>query len=73
MNDFEDWQSRIRTVPLDLGWGAEVLLVALGVAAIIHAVSDSTAVSLVLLVSCAGAYAFILAMTALESRRGHLW
>jgi len=72
LNDFEDWRSKIYQVPLDLGWAAEVLLVALGLAAIIHAASDSATVSLVLLVPYTGACAFILAMTALQSRRGHL-
>ncbi len=69
-NDPSDWRSKVYQVPLDPGWLAEVLVAALGIAAIVHAVSDSATVSLVLLVPYTGAYAFILAMTALQSRRG---
>jgi hypothetical protein len=72
LKDLEDWHSKIYSVSLDLRWVAGVLLLSIGFAAIIHPVSDSAAVSLVLLVPCTAAYAFILAMTALESRRGHL-
>ncbi len=69
-NAASDWRSKIYQVPLDPGWLAEVLVVTLGIAAIAHAVSDSATVSLILLVPYTGAYAFILAMTALQSRRG---
>jgi cellulose synthase/poly-beta-1,6-N-acetylglucosamine synthase-like glycosyltransferase len=69
-NDPGDWRSKIYQVPLEPGWSAEILLVALGMAAIVHAFSDSAAVSLILLVPYTGAYAFIFVMTALQSRRG---
>jgi cellulose synthase/poly-beta-1,6-N-acetylglucosamine synthase-like glycosyltransferase len=69
-NDPGDWRSKIYQVPLEPEWLAEVLLVLLGMAAIAHALSDSATLSLVLLVPYTGAYAFILAMTALQSRRG---
>jgi cellulose synthase/poly-beta-1,6-N-acetylglucosamine synthase-like glycosyltransferase len=72
LNDFGGWRSKVYQVPLDLEWAAEVLLVALGLTAIFHAVSDFAPVSLVLLVPYTGAYAFIVAMTALQSRRGRL-
>lgn len=69
-NDQGEWRSKIYQVPLDPGWSVEVLLVALGTVAIAHALSDSATASLILLVPYTGAYAFILAMTALQSRRG---
>lgn len=70
LNDFAGWRSKTYQVPLDLGGVAEVLLVALGLVAIRHAMSDSATLSLVLLIPYTGAYAFVLAMTALQSRRG---
>ncbi len=70
LNDTGDWRSKIYQVPLDPGWAGEVLVVALGLLAILRAVSDSATVSLILLVPYTSAYAFVLAMTALQSRRG---
>jgi cellulose synthase/poly-beta-1,6-N-acetylglucosamine synthase-like glycosyltransferase len=70
LNNTGDWRSKIYQVPLDPGWAGEALIVALGLLAIIRAVSDSAPVSLILLVPYTSAYAFVLALTALQSRRG---
>lgn len=70
VNAFGDWRSKIYQIPLDPGWVAEGLLVALGLTAIVHALSDSVPVSLILLIPYTVAQAFTLIMTALQSRRG---
>jgi hypothetical protein len=72
LKDRGAWRSKIYQVPLDLGWAAEGLLVVLGLVAILHAVSDSATLSLLLLIPYTSAYAFVLALTALQSRRGQL-
>jgi cellulose synthase/poly-beta-1,6-N-acetylglucosamine synthase-like glycosyltransferase len=70
LNDSGDWRSKVYQVPLDREWAGEILVAGLGLVAIFHAISDSALVSLILLVPYTSAYAFILAMTALQSRRG---